>query len=206
MLCFALCCASLTLASCAGVHLKLTHVDAKDGCSDEERMRRATTAACSPAPGRPAWPRTSTSRSSSWATRRSAPRPSWTRRATWSGRTVRRLQRLLPADPAALRSLPVPHRPEPDVQRRRLRRRHRLRHAVRRRRQGDRVLRPRRVQRARRGRRRPLRRRLRVRVRGREHADGWVPRRRVRDPRAVAGLAAWRRHEQVLLLPHALLR
>ncbi|KAK3136806.1 hypothetical protein QOZ80_5BG0442720 [Eleusine coracana subsp. coracana] len=43
LLWFALVCASLTTfaTTCAGLHLKLTHVDAKENCTTEERMRRA---------------------------------------------------------------------------------------------------------------------------------------------------------------------
>ncbi|TVU49673.1 hypothetical protein EJB05_00999, partial [Eragrostis curvula] len=43
LLWFALLCASLAFATrAAGLQLKLTHVDAREGCTDEERMRRAT--------------------------------------------------------------------------------------------------------------------------------------------------------------------
>ncbi|RLN27554.1 aspartic proteinase nepenthesin-1-like [Panicum miliaceum] len=42
LLWFALLCgASLTFATCAGIRLELTHVDAKENCTAEERMRRA---------------------------------------------------------------------------------------------------------------------------------------------------------------------
>ncbi|TVU49682.1 hypothetical protein EJB05_01008, partial [Eragrostis curvula] len=41
--CFALLCASLAFAThAASLHIKLTHVDAREGCTDEERMRSAT--------------------------------------------------------------------------------------------------------------------------------------------------------------------
>ncbi|KAK3140034.1 hypothetical protein QOZ80_5AG0394460 [Eleusine coracana subsp. coracana] len=44
LLWFALVCASVTTlaTTCAGLHLKLTHVDAKENCTAEERTRRAT--------------------------------------------------------------------------------------------------------------------------------------------------------------------
>ncbi|KAL6623560.1 hypothetical protein ACP70R_033439 [Stipagrostis hirtigluma subsp. patula] len=41
LLLLALLCASLTFAAGAGIHLELTHVDARDNCSVAERMRRA---------------------------------------------------------------------------------------------------------------------------------------------------------------------
>ncbi|KAL6847353.1 hypothetical protein ACP4OV_023206 [Aristida adscensionis] len=41
LLCLALLCVSLTFVASAGVHLELTHVDARENCTVEERMRRA---------------------------------------------------------------------------------------------------------------------------------------------------------------------
>nr|AWY10689.1 hypothetical protein Sh231B24_g0160 [Saccharum hybrid cultivar SP80-3280] len=42
LLCLALLCASMAFTTCAGIRLELIHVDAKENCTVEERMRRAT--------------------------------------------------------------------------------------------------------------------------------------------------------------------